>query len=153
MSEHRAKVKWKRQSGDDSFDYNDYNREHEWVFENGHVVRASAAPRFHGDAECVDPEEAFVASVSACHMLTFLAMCSRERITVDSYEDDPVGYLEVTDARKLAITRVLLRPRVGFAQGQEPDTETLDRLHHQAHDECFIANSVSTVITVDGQSV
>ena len=146
MSEHRAKISWKKET--ESFAYDDYNRSHEWTFENGHVVPASSAPKFLGDPGRVDPEEAFVASVSACHMLTFIAICSRKRITVLSYEDDAVGTLEPRDDKKLWMSRVTLHPSVVF-EGESPDDETLARLHDSSHRNCFIANSVNTEVTVE----
>jgi organic hydroperoxide reductase OsmC/OhrA len=148
MSDHHATVAWKRQTG--SFRYEDYNRDHTWTFENGLVVEASSAPRFLGSADRVDPEEAFVASISACHMLTFLAICARRRIIVDRYDDEAVGHLEPNAEKKLAITRVELHPRVTFAEGHEPTPEALSVIHERSHRECFIANSVTTEITVSG---
>ena len=105
MSEHYAAVRWTRQS--DDFTYDSYNRAHEFVFKDGEiVVPASAAPDFRGNVERVDPEEAFVASLSSCHMLTFLAICARKRLTVESYEDEAVGYLESSGWRALSCIRV-----------------------------------------------
>lgn len=89
MSEHSATVAWRRTSA--SFDYEAYNRDHSWSFDAGVQVRASAAPAFHGDLDCVDPEEAYVAALSGCHMLTFLAVASRKRLIVDTYEDHATG--------------------------------------------------------------
>ena len=149
MSEHKATIRW-RKAGD-SFAYADYTRDHDWSFDEGRtVVRASAAPAFRGTAELVDPEEAFVASLASCHMLTFLAICSKKRITVESYTDDAVGHLEKNAAGKLAVTRVELRPRVEFAAGQAPDAAVLRELHDTAHHECFLANSVLTEVAVAG---
>src|SRR6202012_6215707 len=117
MSEHHASVVWKRTSAD--FTYDTYNRAHEVRYKSGGiVVPSSSAPAFKGDADRVDPEEAFVASLSACHMLTFLAICARKRITAESYEDDAVGLLE-KDGGKLWMTRVMFKPRVRFADGTE----------------------------------
>ncbi len=150
MSEHRASVVWKRTSAD--FTYDTYNRAHEVRYKSDAiVVPSSSAPEFRGDADRVDPEEAFVASLSACHMLTFLAICARKRITVESYEDDAVGYLE-KDGGTLWITRVTLRPRVRFAAESRVDERTLADIHHKSHEECFIANSVKTDVTVEPQS-
>lgn len=143
MSDHRATVEWKRET--DSFAYEDYNREHAWTFGSGTRVEASAASQFLGNAECVDPEEAFVASVSSCHMLTFLAICARKRLIVDRYRDEAVGYLEKNGQGKLAVTRIELSPEISFA-GPGPDPEVLEKIHHLSHDECFIANSVVTDI-------
>ena len=147
MSEHRAGILWRRESRD--FTYESYNRGHQWSFDNGISVAASAAVRFLGTPDRVDPEKAFVAAVSSCHMLSFLAICARKRIVVDSYEDAAVGYLEKNDRGKLAITRVSLDPEIVFA-GAPPPAETIRKIHHLSHDECFIANSVTTEITVNG---
>ena len=147
MSEHHAGLRWQRTSPD--FTYDGYNRSHEILFKNGDVVLpASSAPAFLGDADRVDPEEAFVASLSACHMLTFLAICARKRITVESYADDAVGYLEKARDGKFWMSRVVLHPRIRFAQGGTPDPATLYHLHHDSHEHCFIANSVRTDVTV-----
>jgi organic hydroperoxide reductase OsmC/OhrA len=147
MSEHRATVAWRRTS--DSFDYDAYNRDHEWTFECGVRVPASAAPDFRGNPGHVDPEEALVAALSSCHMLTFLAVCARKRLVVDSYDDQAVGYLEKNAEGNLAVTRVVLRPRVRFGgEGPPPDDE-LAQLHAKAHHNCFIANSVRTEVTVE----
>ena len=148
MSEHHAGVRWTRTSSD--FAYANYNRAHEMRFKHGDVMlAASAAPAFRGDAERVDPEETFVASLASCHMLSFLAICARKRLMVDSYEDDAVGYLEKGAMGKLWVARVTLKPRVRFATGTNVDTDALAKIHHQSHEECFIANSVKTEITVE----
>ena len=151
MSEHHAGVRWTRTSPD--FTYDSYNRAHAVRFKSGAVVLdGSAAAAFRGDAERVDPEEAFVAALSACHMLSFLAICARKRITVDSYEDDAIGFLEKGENGKLWISRVTLRPRVVYASGTSADAEKIAGIHHQAHEECFIANSVKTDVSVAPQS-
>jgi len=149
MSEHRATIKWKR--GTETFDYPSYNRNHSWHFEGGIEVPASAAIQFLGTPERVDPEEAYVAAISSCHMLTFLAICARGRITVDSYRDEAVGHMRENDSGKLVIAHVRLSPKIGFGQAP-PAGERIGKLHHLAHSECFIANSVNTVITVEGYS-
>lgn len=150
MSEHHAGVRWARSSPD--FTYDSYNRAHELRFKDGAlVVVASSAPEFRGDAQRVNPEEAFVASLSSCHMLTFLAICARKRLTVDSYEDDAVGHLEKGADGKLSVTRVTLRPRVRFAAGTVVDAASLADIHHKSHGECFIANSVKTDVAVAPQ--
>jgi len=146
MSEHHASVVWHRTSAD--FTYDTYNRAHEVRYKSGAiVVPSSSASAFKGDDDRVDPEEAFVASLSACHMLTFLAICARKRITVESYEDDAVGLLE-KDGGKLWMTRVTLKPRVRFAGGAEMNEAKLADIHHKSHEECFIGNSVKTDVTV-----
>jgi organic hydroperoxide reductase OsmC/OhrA len=151
VSGHRASVIWTRTSTD--FTYDTYNRAHEVRFKGGAItVPASSAPAFKGDADRVDPEEAFVASLSACHMLTFLAICARKRLTVEAYEDDAEGFLEKGANGKLWMTRVTLKPRVRFAAGTAVDAAALAEIHHKSHEECFIANSVNTEITVEAQA-
>lgn len=151
MSEHRARIVWVKES--DSFRYEDYNREHTWTFpKSGIAVKATAAPKFRGKPEAVDPEEALVASISSCHMLTFLALCARQGVVVERYDDDAIGWLERNAQGQLAITRVVLKPNVVFAAGPCPDADTLAKLHGESHEQCFIANSVHTAITVDASA-
>lgn len=147
MSEHSATVTWRRTS--ESFDYEAYNRDYAWSFDAGIQVRASAAPAYRGDPDCVDPEEAFVAALSGCHMLTFLAIASRKRLIVDAYEDHATGFLEKNVDGKPAVTRVVLRPHVRFGGSVVPHRDELARLHEQAHHGCIIANSVLTTVTVE----
>lgn len=147
MSEHHATIEWKRDTPD--FTYASYTRAHEWTFGGGSSVRASAAPDYKGDASLVNPEEAFVAALSSCHMLTFLALATKQRLVVDRYVDEAVGHLAKTSNGRLAITKVTLRPRIEFADGAAPTPEVLHELHHQAHEHCFIANSVTTEVTVE----
>lgn len=148
MSEHRMTVRWQRTS--DGFDYQRFNRDHEWDFGAGLTLPASSAPDYLGAADRVDPEQAFVAALSSCHMLTFLALASKRRFVVESYEDEAVGTLEQNADGRMAMTRVELRPRVRFAEGAGPDEATLAQLHDKAHKYCFIANSVTTDVTVAG---
>lgn len=146
MSEHVAEIIWKRET--ESFAYEEYDRTHVWRFDNGLEVKAAAAPGYFGDPSCVDPEEAFVASVSSCHMLTFLAIAARKRLTVDSYEDRAVGHMAKNAEGRIAITRIDLNPKVVFAPGVEVGAQALEKMHHSAHENCFIANSVKTDISV-----
>ncbi|MDQ2986994.1 MAG: OsmC family protein [Armatimonadota bacterium] len=146
MSEHTANVVWSRNGHE--FAYQKYSRDHEWKFDGGAVVQASASPAYMGGEANVDPEEAFIASLSACHMLTFLALCTKEKLTVESYDDEAVGVLEKDGDGKMSVTRVTLRPRIVFSGG-DPSPETLDKLHHDSHEMCFIASSVKTEITVE----
>ena len=148
MAEHRASLRWRRTTED--FQYQTYNRGHEVRFKDGAIVLpASSAPAFRGDAERVDPEEAYVASLSSCHMLTFLAICARKRLTVDRYEDDAAGVLEKGANGRLWLATVRLRPLVQFAPSVKVCTDTLNELHHLSHEECFIANSVKTTVTIE----
>jgi organic hydroperoxide reductase OsmC/OhrA len=147
--ENRATVIWRRESAD--FTYESYNRSHEIVFDSI-SLEASAAPDFKGDPSRVNPEEAFVAALASCHMLSFLALAAKKHLGMDSYEDDAVGTLEKDAAGKLAITRVVLRPRIRWMPGVSVSASDLDALHHQAHDICFIANSVKTDVSVEVRS-
>ncbi|HEX4272460.1 MAG TPA: OsmC family protein [Rhizomicrobium sp.] len=145
MAEHHIKLTWDK--GDAPFTYNEYPRNHTLSFKNGQeTVIASAAPAYKGDASKADPEDLLVASLSSCHMLSFLAIATKKRVTVTSYEDDAVGFLE-NDNGRLWITRVILRPRVTC----DADAETLAQMHHMAHEACFIANSVKTEVRVEAR--
>jgi len=145
VSHHVAAVRWSRSTPD--FAYDTYDRGHTWRSGSGIEVAASSAPEFKGDPARMNPEEAFVAALSSCHMLTFLAIAARKGIVVDRYEDDAVGLLE-KEGGKLWMTRVSLRPRILFS-GAAPDAATVARLHEQAHANCFIASSVKTEVTVE----
>ncbi|MFK7991680.1 MAG: OsmC family protein [Sandaracinaceae bacterium] len=146
MSEHVASIHWTR--GDAEFTYETYSRAHTVRFANGIELAASAAPAFLGDADRVDPEASFVAALSSCHMLTFLAIAARKRLVVEGYEDAAIGYLEKNAEGRLAMTRVVLRPKVVFG-GAPPEPEQLKRMHATSHRNCFIANSVTTSVTVE----
>jgi organic hydroperoxide reductase OsmC/OhrA len=146
MSEHKATVKWARDGAD--FGYKTYSRNHVWLFQNGVELPASAAPAYLGDPNRVDPDSAFVAALSSCHMLTFLALASNKGFVVESYEDNAVGVLEKNANGKLAVTRVDLHPKIAFGGDSAPSQAELSWLHDKAHRECFIANSVTTRISV-----
>ncbi len=146
MSEHRVTLNWNR--GVRDFTYKTYTRDHTWAFENGATVNASAAPGYLGNPDLVDPEEAFVASLSSCHMLTFLAMAAKKKFVVNRYTDHATGHMEKTAEGPMAVTRIVLRPEIEF-DGEAPGARQLDELHDQAHHLCFIANSVKTAITVE----
>ena len=146
MSQHEAVLEWERES--DDFSYRSYTRNHLWIFPSGIRIEASAAPKYLGDESRVDPEEAFVASIASCHMLTFLAIASKKRFVVNKYADRAVGVLAANDGGRLAITKVTLNPTIEFAEGKSPDEGELRKMHELAHHECFIANSMLTEITV-----
>ena len=149
MSKHLASLRWNRNGK--PFTYEGYSRDHEWIFDGGQRLTGSAAEAFLGSPEGVDPEEALVVALSSCHMLTLLAIAAKKGWTVESYDDDAEGTLGKNDAGKLSLTRVTLRPRIIFAEGKTPDAEALQRLHHQAHENCFIANSVKTEVVIEAQ--
>ena len=148
MAEHRIKLSWEK--GDAPFTYEAYPRNHAISFKDGQeTVIASASPGYKGDASKADPEDMLVAALSSCHMLSFLAIATKKKLTVNSYEDDAVGFLEndSSDGKggKLWISRVILRPKVSV----DADAETLANIHHLAHEACFIANSVKTDVKVE----
>jgi organic hydroperoxide reductase OsmC/OhrA len=147
MTEHIAGISWKRTTP--GFAYDEYNRRHSWAFDGGVTVPGAASPAFRGERDCVDPEEALVAAISSCHLLTFLAICARKRLIVDAYEDRAVGVMTKNAAGKLWVSRVDLHPKVMFAPGTAVDAAGLEKLHHASHVECFIANSVKTEIVVN----
>ncbi len=151
MSEHSVRIEWTRRT--DSFDYEGFDRHHEWLFPGGTRVEASAAPEYRGDPHCVNPEEAFAAALSSCHMLTFLALAARRRFTVDRYEDEAVATLARNEEGKQAVTRVRLRPSVAFGGERRPDAAELEKLHERAHAGCFIASSVRTEVAVEPRDV
>ena len=142
-----ATVTWTRGEGE-PFTDNRYGRGHEWAFDGGARVRASSSPhvvpRF-SDPAGVDPEEAFVASLSSCHMLTFLHLAAKAGLVVDRYDDTAEGAMEKSAEGRFWVARVTLRPRVYWG-GAAPDAAALADLHHRAHEECFIANSVRTAV-------
>lgn len=146
MSEHRATISWKL--GEAPFEYEKYPRAHDWEFPGGLSVPATAAPDYLGAEEPVDPEEALVAALSSCHMLTFLAIAAKKRLKVQSYTDQAVGYLEKNAEGKLALTRIELRPTVTWGEGPELSDERYRKLHESAHRNCFIANSLKAEVTV-----
>ena len=150
MSTYTATIRWNR-NGAEGFAKGQYSRGHEWAFDGGAVVPASASPAHvppgTADPAGVDPEEAFVASLSSCHMLFFLYFAQRAGLVVDSYVDEADGVLGDLDGRQ-AMTRVTLRPRVEWG-GEAPPDEKIAELHHQAHEACFIANSVKTEVRVE----
>lgn len=151
MAEYLATVRWNR--GDARFTDNRYSRVHEWEFDGGATVTASASPHVVpaplSSAQAVDPEEAFVVSLSSCHMLFFLSIAAKRGFVVDSYEDRAVGRMAKNEAGKLVFDKVTLRPRIEFSGSPAPDERTIATMHHQAHEECFIANSVRTTVTVE----
>ncbi|MFT4661211.1 MAG: organic hydroperoxide reductase OsmC/OhrA [Flavobacteriales bacterium] len=147
MSEHKVYLRWNNKGED--FLYKTYDRSHLWEFEGGTLIKASAAADYLGKAELVNPEEAFAASLSSCHMLTFLAIASLKKYIVSTYEDNVVAILGKNEKRKMAVKTLYLRPNITFEGDNIPDNTTIDEMHHRAHQECFIANSVLTEIIVE----
>ena len=151
MGQHTASISWKRNGPD--FAKGKYSREHTWTFDGGAVVPASPSPSVvpapWSNAAHVDPEEAYVASIASCHMLTFLWVASREGFQADSYEDSAAGVMTKNERGIAWISKVTLRPRITWSGEKLPAAADLDRLHHLAHEQCFIANSVKTEIVVE----
>lgn len=153
MGHHNARIEWHR--ADAKFTDNRYSRGHEWSFDGGVRVPASASPSVVAASLCnpnaVDPEEAFVAALASCHMLWFLSIAARRGFVVDRYEDDAVGELAKNDDGRLAMKSVTLRPAVTFGGDNQPSRVELETLHHEAHEACYLSNSVRTEITVEAQ--
>ena len=149
MSIHRASIEWKRNG--QPFDLDKYSRAHRIEFEPPVALDGNAAvanlPPSAPHSPGADPEELFVAAVSACHMLWFLSLASGRKLTVNRYEDDAEGVLEKNPEGRVAVTRVTLRPAIEFEH--PPSAKILDELHHKAHEKCFIANSVKTEILIE----
>jgi organic hydroperoxide reductase OsmC/OhrA len=144
---YRATVLWRR--GDQPFTDNKYTRGHVWRFDEGVEVPASSSPLVvpnYSAPAAVDPEEAFVASLSSCHMLLFLNFAARAGFRVDLYEDAAVGEMAKNEVGKLTVAKVTLAPRIIFSGDKRPSEADIAALHHTSHEECFIANSVKTEI-------
>ena len=153
MAEHQARVVWRL--GDAEFMQGKYSREHAWEFDGGAVVAASASPSNvplpYSNAGCVDPEEAFVAAVASCHMLWFLSLARKTGFLVESYLDDAVGVMTRNEQGASWISEITLRPTVKYSADRIP-TELEEReIHHHAHEQCFIANSIRSKVTVAGR--
>lgn len=148
MAHYTAEVLWLRNDGD--FLGNHYSRRHLLRFDGGLQVPGSSSPHVvplpMSDASALDPEEAFVASLSSCHMLWFLSIAAKRKFCVDRYFDAATGVMDRNGDGKMAMTVVTLKPDVAFSGERLPTREELDRLHHEAHEACFIANSVKTEV-------
>ena len=152
MHEYRASVTWKR--GDAKFTDQRYSRAHSWNFDGGITVPASSSPLSvklpYSVAEAVDPEEALVAAVASCHLLTFLYVAAKQGYVVDSYADEAVGEMTKNERGVPWISKIVLHPRIVYGGDKRPTPEQEAHLHHQAHEQCFIAQSVKTAVTVAG---
>lgn len=149
--QYTARILWER--GDQSFTDNKYSRRHLLRFDGGLDVPGSSSPLVvplpYSDPQAVDPEETFVASLSSCHMLWFLSIAVRSGFTVDRYDDEAVGVMTANERRKFYVSRVTLRPAVRFSGDRQPTAAEIAHMHHEAHEECFIANSVKTEVLVE----
>jgi len=147
--EYTATVSWQRGSSE-PFTDNKYSRAHTWTFDGGVTVPASSSPLSVrlplSRADAVDPEEALVASLSSCHMLTFLYLAAKQGHVIESYDDAAVGIMSKNERGKLFVSKVTLRPRIVFSGPRQPSAAELAQLHHHAHEECYIANSVRTEV-------
>ncbi|MDO8423073.1 MAG: OsmC family protein [Parvibaculum sp.] len=151
MSVYTAQIEWSLGQGE-NFAGNRYSRAHQWSFDGGAIVPASSSPSVvplpWSDAGGVDPEEALVASASSCHMLWFLSLAAAKGHTVTRYVDKASGIMAKDDRGRIAMTKITLAPDITFADGQGPDAAGLADLHHQAHEKCFIANSLRSEIVI-----
>lgn len=147
MSEYKVDLKWVSES--DDFSYKNYNRTHEWRFGGGITVKASAAPEYLGKPEFVNPEEAFIASLASCHLLTFLAIASYKKFSIKSYQDHAVGTVGKNKDNKMAVLKVILRPAVEFTGSLKPSEDDIKKMHEKAHAECFISNSIISEVIIE----
>ncbi len=149
--QHLAIIRWKRTGPD--FVKGKYSREHTWTFDGGVTVPASPSPSVvpapWSNAANLDPEEAYVASIASCHMLTFLWVASREGFQADDYEDNAAGEMTKNERGVPWISKVTLRPHIVWSGEELPSAADLDRLHHLAHEQCYIANSIKTEVLVE----
>jgi organic hydroperoxide reductase OsmC/OhrA len=153
MSEHTAMVRWERT--EEGFVEGKYSREHTWHFDGGAMVAASASPANvpapFSNAANVDPEEAYVAAISSCHMLWFLYFASRAGFQVDRYEDRAMGKMTPNEKGVKWVSEIALRPSIDWSGVKRPSAAEVERLHHEAHEHCFLANSVKTMIQVESR--
>lgn len=150
--EHTAIIDWKRTSQE--FLVGKYSREHTWTFDGGITVPASPSPSVvpapYSNPAHVDPEEAFVAAVSSCHMLTYLFLAYQQGFQVDSYYDKAVGVMTKNERGVPWVSLVTLHPQIAYSGDKQPSATDEARLHHMAHEQCFIANSIKTEVIVGG---
>jgi organic hydroperoxide reductase OsmC/OhrA len=151
MAEHRATIHWHGTSPD--FLRGKYSREHTWSFDGGVSVPASSAPSVvpvpYSNPAAVDPEEAFVASISSCHMLSFLYITSKQGFEIESYADEAIGHMAKNEKGVPWVANVFLNPKIAFGGERVPSAQELEHLHHLAHEQCFIANSIKTEVKVN----
>ncbi len=152
MQQFKATIAWQR--GAQPFTDNRYSRAHEWEFDGGLRVPASSSPLSvplpMSDPGAVDPEEALVAAVSSCHMLFFLSIAQQRGFTIDRYRDDAEGTLARNAAGKMAMTAITLRPSIAFGGAALPAAQDIAAMHHAAHEKCYIANSITADVRVEG---
>lgn len=151
MAEHLATITWQGSATAEDFRRGKYSREHTWTFDGGVTVPASPSPSVvpvpWSNPAHVDPEEAFVASLSSCHMLTFLYLAAKQGFVLTSYRDAAVGVMTKNERGVPWISKVTLHPVLAFS-GKQPTAEELAALHHDAHEQCFISASVKTEVVI-----
>ena len=152
MSEHKATIHWKRPGAE--FLSGKYSREHTWTFDGGFSMPASSSPTVvpvpYSNPAHVDPEEAFVASISSCHMLTYLYLAAKKGFVVDNYTDEAIGVTTKNERGMVWVSLVTLNPQITCSGVKAPSPADLAQLHHRAHEQCFIANSIKTEVVVKG---
>ena len=155
MSEHKATINWNRTSPD--FLKGRYSREHTWTFDGGVTVPASSSPSAvpvpYSNPSHVDPEEAFVAAISSCHMLVYLYLAYKQGFQIDQYHDEAVGVMTKNERGVFWVSAVTLNPKISYSGVKLPTPSDEKHLHHLAHEQCFISNSVKTEVKVKGVSL
>jgi organic hydroperoxide reductase OsmC/OhrA len=153
---YNVKILWKKKHAEVFTDVK-YSRAHKWIFDGGIELKASSSPHVvpvpMSDESAVDPEEAYIASISSCHMLWFLSIAAGKRFIIESYEDDAEGILTKDENGKLAMTEVILKPEITFSGNKIPVQDEINEIHHIAHEKCFIANSVKTKVKIQKSKV
>ena len=147
MSHFSIALNWRRTTPD--FDHKTFDRSHTWRLAGGQIVQGSAAPDYSGNPEMSNPEEALLAALSSCHMLTFLTIAALRKLTVDRYEDEPLAELGKNEKGKMMVSRLTLRPLVVFSGATIPDADSVRELHRKAKENCFIGNSLLSEMSID----
>ena len=152
MQQFEAQVSWQR--GEQAFGDNRYSRAHQWLFDGGLQVSASSSPLSvplpMSDAGAIDPEEALVAALSSCHMLFFLSIAAQRGLVVDTYRDKAVGIMSRNADGKKAMTLITLHPAIAFGGERQPERAAIEAIHHEAHAQCYIANSIKSDVVIEG---
>jgi organic hydroperoxide reductase OsmC/OhrA len=147
MSEHRIELEWLRRDG--IFERGKYSSAHDITFSDTQTIKGSPSPAFGGDDSAADPEQLFASAISACHMLTFLAVAANRGYVIDTYHDSAVATLAKNAQGQMAVVKVVLKPKVSFSGEKHPTAEDYQKLHERAHAGCFIAHSVNSEVVVD----
>lgn len=147
MSSFSIGLSWQRSTPD--FDVKTFSRDHAWRLAGGQTVRGSSAPDYSGNPEMSNPEEALLAALSSCHMLTFLSIAALRKLVVDRYEDEPVAELGKNEKGKVIVARMTLRPQVTFGGATVPDEDTVRQLHRKAKENCFVGNSLLSQVSLE----